>query len=271
MLACNRTSDATLRHKKFARSLKLLEIRPQSSLIKLEELALPFALNICEHLQINDKQVTSASSQFLDCCRKFNRNEIDQSGSRRLPSASPSSSAIACQCRPCRVTAGRDRMMRRGLKSELTSFKGIEMDGTVIARELSARRATGLSSARTRGTPSLRTRRSPLSSTISGNLAPSFRCMCHSTVPVIENEKGGSEEPPPLNPHRCRTLYGAGTSRRYSPLVGEMIPALFVHWRVPGSGDTGAVPSCSRAVLCNRRRGWQLSWPRPQPTFLGAC
>ena len=63
---------------KFALAKALLEIRPQSSLIKLEELALPFALNICEHLKLNDKQVTSASSQFLDCCRKFNRNEIDQ-------------------------------------------------------------------------------------------------------------------------------------------------------------------------------------------------
>ena len=35
-------------------------------------------LNICEHLKLNEKQATSPSSQFLDHCRKFNLNEIDQ-------------------------------------------------------------------------------------------------------------------------------------------------------------------------------------------------
>jgi hypothetical protein len=63
---------------KFALAKALLEIRPQSSLLTLDELALPFALNICEHLKLNEKQATSASSQFLDHCRKFNLNEIDQ-------------------------------------------------------------------------------------------------------------------------------------------------------------------------------------------------
>jgi hypothetical protein len=63
---------------KFALAKTLLELRPQSSLLKLDELALPFALNICEHLKLNEKQATSASSQFLDHCRKFNLSEIDE-------------------------------------------------------------------------------------------------------------------------------------------------------------------------------------------------
>ena len=39
-------------------------------------LAVPFSKHICEHLLIEDKQITSRSSSFLDECRKFNRGEI---------------------------------------------------------------------------------------------------------------------------------------------------------------------------------------------------
>ncbi|SPC18468.1 HNH endonuclease domain-containing protein [Cupriavidus taiwanensis] len=64
---------------KFALAKALLQLNPAAgSLVKLEDLARPFALEICEHLQLEDKQATSASSGFLDACRKFNRGEIDE-------------------------------------------------------------------------------------------------------------------------------------------------------------------------------------------------
>lgn len=63
---------------KFALAKALLETNADRTLIRLEDLALPYARNICEHLSQNDKQVTSASSKFLDVCRKFNNNEIDE-------------------------------------------------------------------------------------------------------------------------------------------------------------------------------------------------
>ena len=64
---------------KFALAKALLELSPAAgSLVKLEDLALPFALEVCEHLRLEDKQATSASSSFLDGCRQFNRGEIDE-------------------------------------------------------------------------------------------------------------------------------------------------------------------------------------------------
>lgn len=58
---------------KFALAKTLLELNPvEGQLIKLEELALPFALHVSEHLKTSDKQTTSASSRFLDACRAFN-------------------------------------------------------------------------------------------------------------------------------------------------------------------------------------------------------
>ena len=69
---------------KFALAKALLEVKPSSgSLVKLEELALPFALHVCEHLRLEDKQATSASSAFLDGCRKFNEGALDREASRR--------------------------------------------------------------------------------------------------------------------------------------------------------------------------------------------
>lgn len=60
---------------KFALSKALLEIgeRPDD-LIKMEDLALPFAKGVCEHLLLSDKQATSKSSAFLNACRSFNES-----------------------------------------------------------------------------------------------------------------------------------------------------------------------------------------------------
>ena len=63
---------------KFALAKSLLEINTDKTLIKLEDLSLPFAKNISEHLLTNDKQSHSPSSKFLDACRKFNNKEIDE-------------------------------------------------------------------------------------------------------------------------------------------------------------------------------------------------
>lgn len=64
---------------KFALAKSLLEMKPTSGqLIKLDELAVPFARHICEHLAGADKQGTSPSSRFLDACRKFNSGTLTQ-------------------------------------------------------------------------------------------------------------------------------------------------------------------------------------------------
>jgi len=63
---------------KFALAKSLLDIVPIGTTeISLEELAKPFANNICEHLKTHPKQATSNSSQFLDTCRKYNNSEIN--------------------------------------------------------------------------------------------------------------------------------------------------------------------------------------------------
>ncbi len=62
---------------KFALGKSLLELAEQrKETVSLEELAEPFARHVCEHLAIAGKQATSASSRFLDACRKFNAGEI---------------------------------------------------------------------------------------------------------------------------------------------------------------------------------------------------
>lgn len=71
---------------KFALSKSLLELgsRP-NDLVKLEELALPFAKHICEHLRIADKQATSKSSSFLNQCRVYNEaSDTGNSDSNKL-------------------------------------------------------------------------------------------------------------------------------------------------------------------------------------------
>lgn len=62
---------------KFALGRALLQLAPHApDLIALEDLALPFAEAICEHLKLTPKQATSSSSRFLDGCRAFNAGEI---------------------------------------------------------------------------------------------------------------------------------------------------------------------------------------------------
>ena len=63
---------------KFALAKTLLEIPQKNNLILLEELALPFAKNVSDHLIHNDRQIYSPSSKFLDYCRQFNRGEINE-------------------------------------------------------------------------------------------------------------------------------------------------------------------------------------------------
>ncbi len=58
---------------KLALGKALLELADkEKTSISLEELALPFAKHIREHLQISDKQGRFSSSRFLDARRKFN-------------------------------------------------------------------------------------------------------------------------------------------------------------------------------------------------------
>lgn len=62
---------------KFALAKSLLELaQAGKSFVSLEELAIPYSQYLAEHLKISDKQTTSASSQFLDACRKFNAGTV---------------------------------------------------------------------------------------------------------------------------------------------------------------------------------------------------
>jgi hypothetical protein len=63
--------DITLSHR---RSLnKSRDIRRGKTFVSLEELAEPYSRNLIDHLQSSDRQGTSASSRFLEVCRKFSR------------------------------------------------------------------------------------------------------------------------------------------------------------------------------------------------------
>lgn len=61
---------------KFALGKTLINLEKSNSDIKLEDIALPFAKYVCEHLKTNPKQITSKSSKFLNYCSQFNQNEI---------------------------------------------------------------------------------------------------------------------------------------------------------------------------------------------------
>ena len=64
---------------KFALARALLEFRGRGNdIVTLEELALPFARNVCEHLARSPKQSTSASSRFLVACGNYNGGKITQ-------------------------------------------------------------------------------------------------------------------------------------------------------------------------------------------------
>lgn len=63
---------------KFALGQVLLELgRQQQTFVPLDDLAVPYAAAICEHLRAEDRQTTSAQSRFLDACRSRNRGELD--------------------------------------------------------------------------------------------------------------------------------------------------------------------------------------------------
>jgi len=64
---------------KFALSKALIDLSSsQADFITLDELAIPFAKHICDHLKHTDKQITSSSSRFLDECHKFNDGKITE-------------------------------------------------------------------------------------------------------------------------------------------------------------------------------------------------
>jgi hypothetical protein len=64
---------------KFALAKTLLGLADRADdRVPLEELAVPFARHLCEHLKLVDKQTTSRSSKFLDACRAFNRGELSE-------------------------------------------------------------------------------------------------------------------------------------------------------------------------------------------------
>src|SRR4051795_3622624 len=64
---------------KFAMAKTLLEMADRANdRVPLEDLAVPYARHLCEHLGQVDKQATSRSSQFLDACRSFNKGELPE-------------------------------------------------------------------------------------------------------------------------------------------------------------------------------------------------
>lgn len=68
---------------KFALGMALLELRgAPGDLVKLEDLAVPFARHVREHLAIAPKQATSQSSRFLEACRKVNKGELSDEALR---------------------------------------------------------------------------------------------------------------------------------------------------------------------------------------------
>ena len=63
---------------KFALGQALLEVAAQQqTFVPLTELAVPYAARLCEHLQVEDRQSTSAGSQFLEACRSRNRGDLE--------------------------------------------------------------------------------------------------------------------------------------------------------------------------------------------------
>ena len=70
---------------KFALAKTLFELaeNTKDSMV-LEDMAMPYAKHLCEHLKNADKQVTSASSNFLDSCRRYNQNEITEDELRNI-------------------------------------------------------------------------------------------------------------------------------------------------------------------------------------------
>ena len=63
---------------KFALGRALLNLAAQQqTFVRLEDLSVPYAASICEHLLAEDRQSTSARSRFLEACRSRNRGELN--------------------------------------------------------------------------------------------------------------------------------------------------------------------------------------------------
>ncbi len=64
---------------KFALAKSLIELgRDGTEVVPLEDLAVPFARHVCEHIAVVDRQATSSQSKFLDACRFFNAGVITE-------------------------------------------------------------------------------------------------------------------------------------------------------------------------------------------------
>lgn len=63
---------------KFALAKSLIDLRSQSkSAFSLDELAVPYAHHLCEHLKTNPKQVTSKQSKFLEHLNQYNAGKTN--------------------------------------------------------------------------------------------------------------------------------------------------------------------------------------------------
>ena len=66
---------------KFALGKALLAYSAEKrTFVTLDELAVPFAQAVCEHLKEADRQGSSPSSKFLAACRRFNEGELTEDG-----------------------------------------------------------------------------------------------------------------------------------------------------------------------------------------------
>lgn len=62
---------------KFALAKSLLELMPTGkTVVGLNDLAVPFARHLCEHIASTPKQATSSTSRFLDACKNYNEGLI---------------------------------------------------------------------------------------------------------------------------------------------------------------------------------------------------
>jgi len=70
---------------KFALARSLLDIAASGAIaVSLEDLALPFAHQLCDHLKLADKQGSSQSSTFLNACRASNDGECSEEELRTI-------------------------------------------------------------------------------------------------------------------------------------------------------------------------------------------
>lgn len=65
---------------KFALAKTLIDVSLErnSDLISLEDLALPYAMHLCEHLKHSPKQSTFGSGKFINACTQFNHQQISK-------------------------------------------------------------------------------------------------------------------------------------------------------------------------------------------------